>query len=179
MSHLNFVYQIRLRKYRTTGSNWCRIFAAKCNLTEFFYFHTEAASLAGEERTGSGCTEGVHGVVYGNTVFHTDDFGILSTDFKDSADIRVQGGGSYCMCSNLIFYNAGVTHGTDKFAGTSGCSGSNDLIFILINFFSQGSNDFFGSAHRISLGPEIDSGEDIFFFIDNDTFGGNRSDVNS
>ena len=99
--------------------------------------------------------------------------------YGKAADIRVQGGGSYCMCSNLIFYNAGVTHGTDKFAGTSGCSGSNDLIFILINFFSQGSNDFFGSAHRISLGPEIDSGEDIFFFIDNDTFGGNRSDVNS
>ena len=37
--------------------------------------------------------------------------------YGKAADIRVQGGGSYCMCSDLIFYNAGVTHGTDKFAG--------------------------------------------------------------
>lgn len=68
------------------------------------------------------------------------------------------------------FYNAGVAHSADKFTGTSGCSGSNDFIFILINFSPRAAITFLQRPSDF-LRPEINSSEDVFFFIDNDTFG--------
>ena len=83
------------------------------------------------------------------------------------------------MGRDLILHHGCAQHGTYQLSGTACRTCCHDLIFLFVKLLLQKLDQFSRCAHRIAFCPNIFTGQNLVIFIYNNTFGRNRTYINT
>ena len=81
---------------------------------------------------GRSVPKSVHGIVHRNTVFHKNNFGILSAYLQYGSYIGIKGSCAYGMSRNLVFNHSSPYHSPYKVTGAARCAYGGYMVAVLV-----------------------------------------------